>query len=99
MTKWCLLSRYLYAFEMYEKAKEEGRPQTGRGARRKVVVPDSDEDIEDKSQLKLVKMKVLDYDVSGGNSNNATTVNNKSMEFSDLEVLLQCVVLANKVNI
>ena len=43
---------------MYEKAKEEGRPQTGRGARWKVVVPDSDEDIEDKSQLKLVKMKV-----------------------------------------
>ena len=74
---------------MYEKAKEEGRPQTGRGARRKVVVPDSDEDIEDKSQLKLVKMKVLDYDVSGGNSNNATTVNNKCVTGGDTSFLLE----------
>ena len=73
-----MLSRYLYAFEMYEKAKEEGRPQTGRGARRRVVVQESDEDIiEDKSTLKLTKI-----DLNGTN----ITVSNKSMESSDLEV-------------
>ena len=80
-----MLSRYLYGFEMHEKAKEEGRPQTGRGARRRVMVQESDEDvIEDRSSLKLTKINL-----DGSNSN--TTVNNKSMESSDLEVNLHMV--------
>ena len=48
------VSRYLYGFEMYERAKEEGKPLVVKGTRRQVPVQENDEDLE----LKQARLQI-----------------------------------------
>lgn len=74
--------RYLYAFEMYEKAKEEGRPLAGRGYRRRAVVHESDEDVEDK-QVKP-KTERVEQEVPTASTGHKAE---PRLDSSDIEVL------------